>query len=91
MAKTVEQEIKEQELHEFMVHPVGFISGFLARRKAANEAAKEAKKKGLAGTKVTAAFERAATYNKLFNSAVEAFKGNPEEFKALLEAEGVIQ
>lgn len=82
MKKTIEQEIKEKELHEFLTNPVGFIKGFLSRRQAANEDLRS--RDGASPSTMAEAAERAAAYNKLFNAAVEAFKGNTEGFKAML-------
>ena len=81
--KTEEQRIKEMELHEFVSNPIGFIKGFLSRRKAANSALRLAKSQNESA--ITLCAERAVAYNKLFNAACEAFKGTPEEFMALLE------
>ncbi len=79
------KKLMDKEYHEFTTNPVGFIMGFLSRRKAANEALKAAAGKSAKG--LTELAEIATFYNSVFNAAVVAFKGKPDEFIKLLEGE----
>jgi len=80
------KKLMDKEYHEFTTNPVGFIMGFLSRRKAANEALKAAgESKSHSG--LTELAETAAFYNRMLNAAKDAFKGKPEEFIKLLEGE----
>ena len=79
------KKLMDKEYHEFTTNPVGFIRGFLSRRKAANEALKAAAGKSAKG--LTELAETAAFYNRMLNAAKDAFKGKPEEFIKLLEGE----
>lgn len=79
------KKLMDKEYHEFTTNPRGFITGFISRRKAANQALSDAAGKshnGLNGIAETAAF-----YNRMLNAAKDAFKGKPEEFIKLLEGE----
>jgi len=86
------KKLMDKEYHEFTTNSVGFIEGFLSRRKDANEALKVEEKKphkGLAEIRaLTDIAEIAAFYNRMFNAAIAAFKGNPAEFIKELEGGG---
>jgi hypothetical protein len=80
------KKLMDKEYHEFTTNSVGFIEGFLSRRKDANEALKVAAGKSHKG--LTEIAEVAAFYNRMFNAAIAAFKGNPAEFIKELEGGG---
>ena len=79
------KKLMDKEYHEFTTNPRGFITGFISRRKAANQALSDAAGKSHNGLNDLA--ETAAFYNRMLNAATEAFKGQPEEFIKLLEGE----
>lgn len=79
------KKLMDKEYHEFTANPGGFITGFISRRKAANEALRAAAGKSHSGLNDLA--EAAAFYNRMNNAAVAAFKRQPDEFIKLLEGE----